>query len=70
MSGNPIAGDLTQADPDGENIWWQEGRRAVEDPTQWSEVAGVHPNWIIPNTPARVSGQFRSNDTIVSIARA
>jgi thiosulfate reductase / polysulfide reductase chain A len=68
--GNPIETANTGAEPDGENIWWQEGRGAVEDPTQWSEIAGVHPNWIIPNTPARVSGQFRSNDTIVSIAKA
>ena len=71
-SGNPVEveGGNTGAEPDGENIWWQEGNKAAKDPTQWSEVAGVHPNWIIPNTPARVSGQFRSNDTIVSIAKA
>jgi anaerobic selenocysteine-containing dehydrogenase len=68
-TGKPVAGDLSGAEPDGENIWWQENRRPPEDPKEWSEVAGVHPNWIILNIPARVSGQFRSNDTVVSIAR-
>jgi len=69
-SGKPLDQAITGAKPDGENIWWQKGASAVDDPRNWSEVAGVHPNWIIPNTPARVSGQFRSNDTIVSISKA
>ncbi len=69
-SGRQLAPQLTGAEPDTEKIWWQEGRDAADDPKQWSELAGVHPNWIIPNTPARTSGQFRSNDTVVRIARA
>jgi len=68
-SGRPVAAELTGAGPDGERVWWQQGRKPAHDPTHWSEVAGVHPNWIIPNTPARVSGQFRSNDTVVSVSR-
>lgn len=69
-SGKPLDGGITGAKPDGENTWWQTGAKAPADPTNWSELAGVNPNWIISNTPARVSGQFRSNDTIVSISRA
>lgn len=69
-SGKPVDRDISGAEPDGENIWWQQGRRAPSNPQQWSEVAGVHPNWIIPNTPSRVGGQFRSNDTVVTISRA
>ena len=69
-SGAALPGEITGAKDDGENIWWQRGQRPVDDPKKWSNVRGVHPNWIIPNTPARVSGQFRSNDTIVSIAKA
>ena len=68
-NGAPVADDLSGAKPDGENIWWQEGREPPKDPKQWSDVAGVHPNWIIPNIPARVSGQFRSNDTVVTVSR-
>ena len=68
-SGKAVAQDLTGATPDAENIWWQEGREPPKDPKQWSDVAGVHPNWIIPNIPARVSGQFRSNDTVVTVSR-
>ncbi len=68
-SGKSVDSALTGAKPDGETIWWQKGSKIPEDPTSWNEAAGVHPNWIIPNTPARVSGQFRSNDTVVSIAK-
>jgi anaerobic selenocysteine-containing dehydrogenase len=68
-SGKALPADLTGAKPDAEWIWWQQGHRPPPDPKQWSEMAGVHPNWIIPNLPARVSGQFRSNDTVVSISR-
>jgi anaerobic selenocysteine-containing dehydrogenase len=67
-SGKPVAAGLSGAKPDGERIWWQEGRKPPSEPTRWSEISGVHPNWIIPNSPARVSGQFRSNDTVVSIS--
>lgn len=69
-SGKPLNPELTGAKPDGEFIWWQKGKKAPLDPKNWSEIAGVHPNWIIPNLPARVSGQFRSNDTVVSISKA
>ncbi len=69
-SGTPVPRDLSGAKPDGETAWWQTGRDIPPDPKDWSDVRGVHPNWIIPNTPARVSGQFRSNDTVVTIARA
>jgi len=68
-SGKPIDPGLSGAKHDGERIWWQAGRTPPLDPKNWSELAGVHPNWIIPNIPARVSGQFRSNDTVVSISR-
>jgi anaerobic selenocysteine-containing dehydrogenase len=64
-SGQPVT-DV----PDDEKRWWQSGRGPEgADIKNWSDWKGVHPNWIIPNTPARVSGQFRSNDTIVSISR-
>ena len=67
-SGKPLDKSLSGAQEDGECIWWQQGLTPPADATRWSELAGVHPNWIIPNTPARVSGQWRSNDTVVSIA--
>ena len=69
-SGKPLDRDITGAKPDAEEAWWQKGASAPADPTNWSELAGVHPNWIISNTPARVSGQFRSNDTVVTVSRA
>jgi thiosulfate reductase/polysulfide reductase chain A len=54
-----------------EDRWWQCGNGcATTDPKKWSDCRGVHPNWIIPNTPARVSGQFRSNDTVVTLTKA
>ncbi len=65
-SGKIVAEDRS----DGENRWWQRGGRADQDPKLWNDWRGVHPNWIIPNIPARVSGQFRSNDTVVSISKA
>ena len=69
-SGRPVAAELSGAAPDGEWAWWQEGQAPAGHPRQWSDLAGVHPNWIIPNLPARVAGQFRSNDTVVAIERA
>lgn len=69
-SGKGVDPALSGAKPDGEVIWWQEGKKAADDPKQWTDLAGVHPNWIIPNIPARVSGQFRSNDTVVSVSKA
>ncbi|KKN10944.1 hypothetical protein LCGC14_1031500 [marine sediment metagenome] len=68
-SGRQVATELSGAGADAEQIWWQQRRAAAKDPKQWSEITGVHPNWIIPNIPARVSGQFRSNDTVVSVSR-
>ncbi|MDK1030698.1 MAG: molybdopterin-dependent oxidoreductase [Planctomycetia bacterium] len=68
-SGKAVAADLSGAKPDGETIWWQRGHATSRDPKQWSEISGIHPNWIITNMPARVSGQFRSNDTVVSVRR-
>ncbi len=68
-SGKPIDPKLTGANPDGEQIWWQKRQKPTGDPKEWSQVAGAHPNWIITNMPARVSGQFRSNDMVVSVSR-
>jgi len=71
-SGKGMDPALTGAEQTGEKIWWQRGMKPeeLEDPTEWSDIRGVHPNWIIPNTPARVSGQFRSNDTLVRLSLA
>ncbi len=69
--GEALEAAITGASGDGENIWWQKGasRANLDDPTRWSDLRGVHPNWIIPNTPARLSGQYRSNDTLVKVSR-
>ncbi len=71
-SGSRMSADLTGSQDGAEEAWWQEGQPAATPETarDWSNARGVHPNWIIPNTPARVSGQFRSNDTLVEVARA
>jgi anaerobic selenocysteine-containing dehydrogenase len=70
-SGKALDAALTGAAADKEHIWWQQGvsRKTLDDPTRWNDLRGVHPNWIIPNTPARLSGQYRSNDTLVSVRR-
>lgn len=69
-SGQGLSPELTGAEPDPDVAWWQRGvAKPGDDATKWSDLRGVHPNWIIPNTPARVSGQFRSNDTLVTIRR-
>lgn len=53
---------------DNSNLWWQrEGTRRFGP--EWDEAKGVHPNWIIPNAPDPVSGQWRSNDTVVTIEK-
>jgi len=53
---------------DGESIWWQTGTRRYGP--VWDEARGTHPNWIIPNAPDPISGQWRSNDTVVTIQKA
>ncbi len=54
-SGNPSpVGEIP--DPDASRIWWN-GRN------------GVHPNWIIPNSPDPISGQLRWMDTVVEVSK-
>lgn len=63
---------------------WEYGRYASEkkstelargaefDPDikrKWWEKNGVHPNWIIPNSPDPISGQWRMNDTVVTVEK-
>lgn len=43
-------------DTDLQRIWWDKNR-------------GVHPNWIIPNSPEPVSGQQRWFDTVVKVEK-
>lgn len=52
---------------EGEWLWWQKGERRYGP--VWDEARGTHPNWVIPNAPDPVSGQWRSNDTLVSIRK-
>ncbi|HEB30778.1 MAG TPA: DMSO reductase, partial [Spirochaetes bacterium] len=42
-------------DPDLAHKWWDE--------------YGMHPNWIIPNSPDPISGQWRMNDTVVTVEK-
>ena len=61
---------------------WEYGRYAsnkrspfgVEDnkrrDRKWWTRNGVNPNWIIPNSPDPISGQQRSMDTVVTVAKA
>jgi hypothetical protein len=57
---------------------WAYGRYAsgkkvfsdVKDEAPWWTDNGVHPNWIIPNAPAPVSGQQRWMDTVVKVTKA
>ena len=44
-------------DADSARIWWH-GRH------------GVHPNWIIPNSPDPISGQLRFMDTVATLTKA
>jgi thiosulfate reductase/polysulfide reductase chain A len=60
-SGKPVDGDFVQGDAndqDAKVAAWKNWKR------------GVNPNWIIPNAPDPVSGQWRSNDTVVKIEKA
>ncbi len=63
-SGKAVFSDIR----DNMNLWWQKGSVRKFGP-EWDDAKGVHPNWIIPNAPDAVSGQWRSNDTVVSIAK-
>lgn len=54
---------------DDSNLWWQKIGTRKFGP-EWDEAKGVHPNWIIPNAPDPVSGQWRSNDTVVIVEKA
>ena len=49
------AGDV-KSDPDLKFKWWNE--------------YGMHPNWIIANSPDPIAGQWRMNDTVVTVERA
>ena len=60
---------------------WQYGRYASSQrsPTgiaehghgthKWWNYNGVHPNWVIPNTPDPVTGQQACMDTVVSVEK-
>ncbi len=37
---------------------------------KWWNTYGVHPNWIIPNSPDPISGQQRWMDTVVQVTKA
>jgi anaerobic selenocysteine-containing dehydrogenase len=37
---------------------------------KWWDSYGVHPNWIIPNSPDPISGQNRYMDTVVKVTKA
>ncbi|NQV04699.1 MAG: DMSO reductase, partial [Candidatus Omnitrophica bacterium] len=45
-----------KCEPDCHNKWWK--------------GVGVHPNWIIPNSPDPIAGQLRFMDTVVEVTRA
>jgi thiosulfate reductase/polysulfide reductase chain A len=47
---------LASGDLDTDLIWWTDN--------------GVHPNWIIPNSPEPISGQHRWMDTVVTVTKA
>lgn len=61
---------------------WEYGRYATgkkaplsggDDPDlklKWWTEHGVHPNWIIPNSPDPINGQQRWNDTVVTVSKA
>jgi len=42
----------------------------VEGEPPWWKTFGVRPNWLIPNKPDPISGQWSQNDTVVSLQRA
>ncbi|NQT85384.1 molybdopterin-dependent oxidoreductase, partial [bacterium] len=59
-SGKAVAGAFTSGskfDQDADSAVWK----------SWKH--GEHPNWIIPNAPDPISGQWRSNDTVVRVSK-
>ncbi|TCS60559.1 molybdopterin-containing oxidoreductase family protein [Varunaivibrio sulfuroxidans] len=44
-------------DPDLQRIWWKDDR-------------GVHPNWMIANSPDPINGELRWMDTVVQVRKA
>ena len=47
-----------------------QGLDSIEDRDQvWWQDNGVHPNWLIPNTPDPINGQQRWMDTLVRVVR-
>ncbi len=61
---------------------WEYGRFASGKPspqgvesipdrdTRWWSERGVHPNWVIPNSPDPINGQQRWMDTVVKVSKA
>ena len=41
-----------------------------DDKLRWWKEYGVHPNWIIPNSPDPIGGQQRWMDTVVKVTKA
>ncbi len=37
---------------------------------KWWKENGEHPNWLIPNSPDPIGGQWRMNDTVVTVEKA
>src|ERR1035437_9808359 len=42
----------------------------VDSNTKWWKETGVHPNWVVPNSPDPIAGQQRSMDTVVTVTKA
>lgn len=57
-SGKKIFDDVK--DPENDKIWWKKDGNIQN---------GVNPNWVIPNAPDPISGQWRSNDTLVKVSK-
>jgi anaerobic selenocysteine-containing dehydrogenase len=45
------------------------GETDREDGRIWWTTNGVHPNWVIPNSPDPISGEQRWMDTVVTVSR-
>jgi anaerobic selenocysteine-containing dehydrogenase len=56
-SGNEFKFGEAMADAESSRMWWKGNH-------------GVHPNWLIPNSPDPISGQLRWMDTVVSLSKA
>ena len=57
-SGKKIFSDVK--DEDNDKVWWMKNGKIDN---------GAHPNWIIPNSPDPISGQWTSNDTVVKVTK-